>query len=201
MQAEMSRLRVVAPDTLPAAVVREPIVDGDAPSPGGYIREQRQRHGMSLEQLAAATKIPASSLRHLEADEFDALPGPVFVKGFLRCCTRALGLSSETVMELLYERERAALVARRQPPAAPATPATPSPAATDEAEAEAEREPPVAVAGEPPPAAESSRTLARLWARVSGTQALLWLVVAAFVAVLVMAAFDLIGSGPILPNT
>ncbi len=84
------------------------------PSPGRYIREQRQRRGMSVEQLAAATKIPRSSVVLLEEDRFDELPGPVFVKGFLRCSARALGVDADAVMELLYERERAQLNNRRR---------------------------------------------------------------------------------------
>ena len=78
-------------------------IDGVA-SPGRYIKEQRKRQGMSIDQLAAATKIPRTSLQFLEADEHEALPGPVFVKGFLRCCARALGIEAEVVMELVYER-------------------------------------------------------------------------------------------------
>lgn len=187
MQAEMSRLRVVAPETPRPVEPEEPHVD-DVPSPGGYIREQRQRRGLSLEQLAIATKIPASSLRLLEDDEFDALPGPVFVKGFLRCCTRALGLPSETVMELLYERERVALQARRLaqrpssdreaiPVTAPQAPRVPERPAPD------------------------GGVVRRALLGLPRANALLWLMIAAFVAMLVMAAIDLIGTSSGVPGT
>ena len=59
-----------------------------------------------MDQLAMATKIPRSSLALLEEDRFDELPGMVFAKGFLRCCARTLGLEEDTVLGLLYERER-----------------------------------------------------------------------------------------------
>lgn len=190
MQAEMSRLRVVALDAPRPAEPDEPIV-GDVPSPGGYIREQRQRRGLSVEQLAVATKIPASSLRRLEDDEFEALPGPVFVKGFLRCCTRALGLPSETVMELLYERERAALQARRQQQ-------RPSSAST-ESEAVVAPAAPVAPRVKERPAPDGG-VVKRALVRLPRANSLLWLTVAAFVAILVMAAFNLVGSGPAGPN-
>ncbi len=192
MQAEMSRLRVVAPES-PRTAEPDESTRGDSPSPGGYVKEQRQRRGLSIEQLAAATNIPASSLRLLEEDDFSALPGPVFVKGFLRCCTRALGLPSETVMELLYERDRAALYARRQ------------------------QQRPVVPQGEPEAAATvpGPRTAPRVKARPAAdggvvrralfglprANGLLWLMIAAFVAVLVMAAFNLAGSGPVGPHT
>lgn len=63
---------------------------------------------MSVEQLAIDTKIPRSSIDALEEDRFTALPGPVFVKGFFRCCARSLSLDAEVVMSLLHEHERAA---------------------------------------------------------------------------------------------
>lgn len=65
------------------------------------------RRGMSVEQLAIDTKIPRSSIDALEEDRFSALPGPVFVKGFFRCCARSLALDAEVVMALLHEHERA----------------------------------------------------------------------------------------------
>ena len=60
-----------------------------------------------VEQLAIDTKIPRASIDALEEDRFTALPGPVFVKGFFRCCARSLSLDAEVVMALLHEHERA----------------------------------------------------------------------------------------------
>lgn len=125
MRVDTGRLRVVAHDiseaedlsSLPeddAPELPPTRDDDDLPSPGAYIEAQRLRRGMSIEQLAVVTKIPARSLELLEADRFDELPGQVFVKGFLRCCARALGVSQPAVMDLLYERERALLQARRK---------------------------------------------------------------------------------------
>ncbi|MCB9566296.1 MAG: helix-turn-helix domain-containing protein [Myxococcales bacterium] len=93
------------------------------PSPGRFIRDQRLRRGMTLDEVAAATKIPRSSLEALEDERWSALPGPVFVKGFLRCYAKALELDEQIVLDLLYEQERARLHAEREPePAAPARP-------------------------------------------------------------------------------
>lgn len=191
MQAEMSRLRVVASDA-PQPVEHDDSIDEDVPTPGGYIREQRQRRGLSVEQLAVATKIPASSLRLLEADEFGALPGPVFVKGFLRCCTRALGLPSDTVMELLYERERAALQARRQQQ-------RPSHAELDAAPARPPKLPPRVKVKERP--APDGGVVRQALMGLPRANTLLWLVLLAFIAVLVMAAFSLVGQAPVGPSS
>jgi cytoskeletal protein RodZ len=191
MQAELSRLRVVASDA-PQPVELDESLDEGVPTPGGYIREQRMRRGLSIEQLAVATKIPASSLRLLENDDFGGLPGPVFVKGFLRCCTRALGVPSETVMELLYERERMALHARRQQqrPSFGDLDATPT--------AKPRLPPRVKVKERPAPDGGVVRSAL---AGLPRANTLLWLVVLAFIAMLVMAAFNLAGDSPLGPNT
>lgn len=191
MQAELSRLRVVTPDA-PQPVELDESLDEGVPTPGSYIREQRMRRGLSIEQLAVATKIPASSLRLLENDDFGALPGPVFVKGFLRCCTRALGLPSETVMELLYERERVALHARRQQQ-------RPSFGDLDAVPAAKRKLPPRVKVKERP--APDGGVVRSALAGIPRANTLLWLVVLAFIAVLVMAAFNLAGDTLVGPNT
>src|SRR5690606_38556275 len=79
------------------------------------IRDARQRRGVSIEQLALETKIPRPSLEALEEGRFSALPGPVFVRGFFRCCARSLNLDPETVSGLLHQHLRAqAAGAQRQ---------------------------------------------------------------------------------------
>ena len=102
MRVPTGRLRIVSTPQGEAAEAHE-----GPPSPGRYIREQRMRRGMSVEQLAIDTKIPRASIDALEEDRFTALPGPVFVKGFFRCCARSLSLDAEVVMALLHEHERA----------------------------------------------------------------------------------------------
>lgn len=198
MQVESGRLRVVAPTERREEPFEEPElgVAPTPPSPGRYIREQRQRRGMSLEQLAAATKIPRTSLAVLEEDRHEELPGAVFVKGFLRCCARALEVDPDVVMELLYERERAALQARRRerpqtlvPTTGPATPATPV------APSEPESRRPAKSKRARGSAPSTPVALHRVLARLPSPATLLWVVVAALVAMVLMAAFNLIG-GP-----
>ena len=188
------------------------------PSPGRYIREQRQRRGMSVEQLAVATKIPRSSVILLEEDRFDELPGPVFVKGFLRCAARSLGVDADAVMELLYERERAQLHNRRRdkpvsrptgngaarPTGARARPTTARTAGAPSSRVQSgEGSAPVATADGvvprmPPrirkqaPARSPSAVRAML-TRMPSVSVLLWIVIAVLVAMVVMAAFNLVG--------
>ena len=67
---------------------------------GAWLRAQREARGVSLREIADASKI---SLRHLEAlekDRFDALPAPVFVRGFLREYGRIVGLDVDEVVNV-----------------------------------------------------------------------------------------------------
>lgn len=209
MEGETSRLRVVAaaatdarrdgrdePEESPSSA------GGDGvPSPGRYIKEQRKRQGMSIDQLAAATKIPRSSLELLESDHHESLPGPVFVKGFLRCCSRALGVEAEVVMELVYERERELLLARRRE--RPTAPPTSTEAASPPVASEPEASSPEAGPASAPVAAKAEGPhlfagLRRMMGR-GGVSMMLWIAVALFVAMVMMAAFNMLGVSPIGP--
>lgn len=191
MQVESGRLRVVTPSERRDEPANEPESPSEeAPSPGRYLREQRQRRGVSIEQLAAATKIPRRSLVLLEEDRHEDLPGPVFAKGFLRCCARALDIDADAVMELLYERERAALHARRKD-----RPST----LTGELESL-----PVgarSAGSRRAPATAGESALHRVVATLPSPTTLLWVVVAALVTMVLMAAFNLLGSGGVGPTT
>ncbi|MFY0541911.1 helix-turn-helix domain-containing protein [Nannocystis pusilla] len=114
MRVPTGRLRIVSTQPTEGAEVHE-----GPPSPGRYIREARQRRGISVEQLALETKIPRPSLEALEEDQFSALPGPVFVRGFFRCCARSLSLDPDTVAGLLHDHlhaQKAAAQRRRVVP-------------------------------------------------------------------------------------
>ncbi len=51
--------------------------------------------GITLEEIAEATKIGSRSLRALEQEQFDHLPGGIFNKGFVRAYARFLGIDEE----------------------------------------------------------------------------------------------------------
>lgn len=57
---------------------------------GSYLRELRQRRGVSLEEMSRATRVAQRYLEALEADEFRGLPAPVFAKGFVRAYCQVL---------------------------------------------------------------------------------------------------------------
>ena len=65
---------------------------------GSVLREARSRRGLTLAQVAQATKVPPSMLDHIEHNRFDRLPGSVFTKGYLRAFAAAVGVEGESVV-------------------------------------------------------------------------------------------------------
>ena len=59
---------------------------------GETLRETRMRRRIDMTEVEAATKIRAKYLRALENEEWDLLPGPTFVKTFLRTYAEYLEL-------------------------------------------------------------------------------------------------------------
>jgi cytoskeletal protein RodZ len=73
---------------------------------GARLRYERELRGMSLEEVARATRIPFASLERVEADRFDDLPGEVFVRGFLRSYARAIGIEPDEILALYGSARR-----------------------------------------------------------------------------------------------
>ncbi len=69
---------------------------------GAYLKKNRDQRGVSLEEMAANTKINVSIISYLEEDRFDKLPAPVFVKGFIRSYLNYLGVNPKEAV-LFYE--------------------------------------------------------------------------------------------------
>ena len=54
------------------------------------LREAREAHGLHIDVVAAALKVPPQKLEALEADDIDALPDPVFARALAASVCRAL---------------------------------------------------------------------------------------------------------------
>jgi len=78
----------------------------DAPadlSIGAFLRDEREKKGLSYFQLAEITKLRPSILEALENESWDDLPSLAFASGFIRSYGRALGLE-ETKVRVLYKK-------------------------------------------------------------------------------------------------
>ncbi|HEV2814101.1 MAG TPA: helix-turn-helix domain-containing protein [Solirubrobacteraceae bacterium] len=77
------------------------------PEIGSTLRETRMRQRIDITDMEVRTKIRAKYLRALENEEWDLLPGPTYVKSFLRTYAEALGLDPKLLVEeykLRHER-------------------------------------------------------------------------------------------------
>lgn len=73
-------------------------------SPGTLLREAREDRGLTLDDVAAMTRVPRGMLEHLEEDRFEEYEAEVFVRGHLRNYAREMRLDVDEVVQA-YERE------------------------------------------------------------------------------------------------
>lgn len=66
---------------------------------GQELKKQRESRNISIDEMAAATKIVGRYLEALEQDRFDAIPAGFFVKGILRTYATYVGLDKNEVVE------------------------------------------------------------------------------------------------------
>ncbi|HYW75780.1 MAG TPA: RodZ domain-containing protein [Gammaproteobacteria bacterium] len=71
---------------------------GDTASPGHQLSTAREAKGISLETVSESTGISRKVLEALEANEWDKLDAPVYVRGYLRKYARMLGLDQEALV-------------------------------------------------------------------------------------------------------
>ena len=65
---------------------------------GEHLKREREMRGVSLEEIAGATRISTRFLEALEKEAWDRLPGGVFNRGFVRTVARFLGLEEESLL-------------------------------------------------------------------------------------------------------
>jgi cytoskeleton protein RodZ len=62
---------------------------------GEKLRRERELRAVTLDEIAEATKIGSRSLKALEDEQFEILPGGIFNKGFVRAYAKYLGIDEE----------------------------------------------------------------------------------------------------------
>lgn len=70
---------------------------------GAALREARQRKGRTLRQVSSVTKIAVEILEKIERNQFDALPGGLFRRGYLRAFAAEVGVDPEAVVAAYRE--------------------------------------------------------------------------------------------------
>jgi cytoskeleton protein RodZ len=76
---------------------------------GERLRREREMRDISLEEIAATTKIGTRLLRALEEEQFDLLPGGIFNKGYVRAYAKYVGIDEEqAIADYLQAAQEAA---------------------------------------------------------------------------------------------
>lgn len=62
---------------------------------GASLKRERELRGISIQEIARTTKISTRMLEAIETENFKALPGGVFNRGFIRSYARGIGLNED----------------------------------------------------------------------------------------------------------
>ena len=79
----------------------EDLPQTDVPTVGERLRAAREEKGLTLEDIAAQTRIPRRHLESLETGEWDKLPAPTYSTGFAKSYASAIGLDRTEIGEQL----------------------------------------------------------------------------------------------------
>ena len=73
-------------------------------SVGLRLKEVRKSAGLTIEQLSARTRIPASVIEDLERDNFSTCGGPTYARGHIRTISRICGVGDTEIL-LAFESQ------------------------------------------------------------------------------------------------
>jgi cytoskeleton protein RodZ len=71
---------------------QEELTEAEVPTVGQRLRAAREKKKLSLEDLAAQTRIPQRHLESIENSDWDALPAPTYTTGFAKSYAGIVGL-------------------------------------------------------------------------------------------------------------
>jgi len=94
-----------------------PLSHGDSThkTAGDLLREAREGHGLHIDVVAAALKVPTQKLQALEDDNIEALPDPVFARALAASVCRALRVDPAPVLAKLPGAVRPSLAEADRP--------------------------------------------------------------------------------------
>jgi cytoskeleton protein RodZ len=73
-------------------------------SPGRALAAARQARGMTVTEVALRLKFSPRKIEALEADRYDALPGPTIVRGMIRGYAKLVGLDPKLLVGALQQQ-------------------------------------------------------------------------------------------------
>jgi transcriptional regulator with XRE-family HTH domain len=88
-------MAICIPNLISTAAMRE--------SFGARVRQHRERHGLSLEEIAGQTKIKLSLLEGLERDDVSHWPPGIFRRAYVRAYAQAIQLDPDVIVREFFE--------------------------------------------------------------------------------------------------
>lgn len=103
---------------------------------GDLLRQEREKQNLTIKDIERDTSIRALYISSIEKGQYDALPGEVYLKGFIRTYASRLGLDGAEMMKMYHEEKANPPALQKTPPREKDVPETEEkPAAKAEAEA------------------------------------------------------------------
>ena len=81
----------------------EELVESDVPTAGERLKAAREEKKLSLEDIAAQTRIPQRHLESIETADWDKLPAPTYTIGFAKSYASSVGLDRTEIGDQLRE--------------------------------------------------------------------------------------------------
>src|SRR3954447_4660192 len=79
----------------------EDLLEPDVPTVGERLRAAREEKGLSLDDIAAQTRIPRRHLESIEKAEWETLPAPTYTTGFAKSYASSVGLDRTEIGDQL----------------------------------------------------------------------------------------------------
>ncbi len=83
-----------------------PEIAADTEFTGALLRKVRESRGIDLGEIATRTKISLARLRAIEDEQWDALPAPVYLRGFVVEYAKCLRLNTAQVARTYLDRQQ-----------------------------------------------------------------------------------------------
>jgi cytoskeleton protein RodZ len=96
------------------------------PTLGEELKHKREQRGITLAEIAEATRIGTRFLKAIETDNFSILPGGIFTRSFIRAYAKYVGMNEEDAIGLYIQQVAGPAVEQQESQAQPVAAAAPA---------------------------------------------------------------------------
>ncbi|VAX29774.1 hypothetical protein MNBD_NITROSPIRAE02-1177 [hydrothermal vent metagenome] len=86
---------------------------------GEYLRKHREKANLSLKEISLITRIRCEYLKALENEEFEKIPGEVFVRGYIKEFLKTISIEPSEAIRLYNEQKKASAATQEPLPLPP----------------------------------------------------------------------------------